>query len=134
MGFIHIYEQLSELQEENSTYYRIEVFDNQNTLQGGLFRGLNKLLKELWNADDELYDYINEPLSRLEYATPYPNNLENPKIKFAYKQEAWVNLIEDIKDIDVELNKIGWSLNVTKLARPINIIYEDNMQIAFIEN
>ena len=132
MSFIYMYEQLSKLQEENSAYYRVEVFDNRNVLQGGLFRGLNGLLKELWKADDELYDYINEPLSRLEYATPYPDNLENPKIKFAYKQEAWVNLIEDIRDIDTELNKIGWSLNITKLTQPTNIIYEDDVQIAFI--
>lgn len=132
MNFIQLYEHLNSLLEEDSVYYRIEVFNDNDELQGGLFRGLKVLLNNLWEADDERYDYINEPLSWLEYNTPYPENLDDPKIKFAYKQAFYMKYIEYFKDIEVELNGLGWSMNINKLTRPEKVIYEDDTQIAFI--
>lgn len=64
--------------------------------------------------------------------TPYPSGLDNPKIKFAYKQDFWIKIIEDIKDIEANLNEIDWSINITKLSLPPNIVYEDDVQIAYI--
>jgi hypothetical protein len=120
------------LREEDQVYYHIEVFNENNVYQGGLFRGLKKLLDTLWEADDERYDYINEPLSWLEYNTPYPNNLDDPKIKFAYKQDFYTNYIEYFKDLEAELNELGWLMSTTKLNKPAKIIYEDDVQIAYI--
>lgn len=117
---------------DETTYYRIEVFDDMNKNQGGLFRGLKVLLDQLWEADDEKYDYINEPLSWLEYKTPYPDNLDNPKIKFAYKHSFYNKYIDFFKDIEAELNAVSWSMSTNKLSRPEKIVYEDNVQIAYI--
>lgn len=132
MNFTQTYKNLTKLYEENQAYYRVEVFDDNGNAQGGLFRGIGKLLKKLWDEDDELYDYINEPLSKLEYMTPYPSGLDNPKIKFAYKHDFLIKIIEDIKDIEANLNEIDWSINITKLSLPPNIVYEDDVQIAYI--
>ena len=117
---------------QNTIYYRIEIFDENNKLRGGLFRGLKTLLDNLYKADDEKYDYINEPLSWLEYNTPYPDNLNNPKIKFAYKQEFYIKYLEYFKDIEAELNALDWSIKTTKLTKPEKVIYEDDVQIAYI--
>lgn len=134
MNFTNIYEQLDKLFEHtDSYYYRVEVFDNNFKEQGGLFRGLGKLLKDLWDNDNDYYDDINEPLSRLEYLTPYPDGLDDTKIKFAYKQDFWNDIIEEIEDIKISIAKVDWSLKVSKLQQPSNIIYEDYAQIAYIE-
>ena len=132
MNFIQLYEHLDSLIEEASAYYRIEVFDDNDELQGGLFRGLKILLDNLWEADDERYDYINEPLSWLERNTPYPESLDDPKIKFAYKQTFYTKNIEYFKDLEAELNELGWSMSINKLTRPAEILYEDDTQIAYI--
>ena len=127
-----LFEDIKSEQEANTVYYRIEVFNDMDEPQGGLFRGLKALLDSLWETDDERYDYINEPLSWLEYSTPYPDNLDNPKIKFAYKQDFYTKYLEYFKDIEVELNKLDWSMKINKLAQPEKIIYEDDVQIAYI--
>lgn len=132
MNFIQTYNHLDKILEETSAYYRIEVFNEDGEYQGGIFRGTNKLLKALWDADDWHYDNINEPLSRLEYATPYPDGLDDPKIKFAYKQSFYISYEEDLKDLEAELNEVGWSMKINKMQRPVEIIYEDDTQIAYV--
>jgi hypothetical protein len=123
---------LDNVLEEASNYYRIEVFDENDEPQGGIFRGTNKLLKALWDADDWRYDNINEPLSKLEYATPYPEGLDDPKIKFAYKQNFYTNNEEDLKDLEAELSEVSWSMNINKIQRPAKVVYEDDTQIAYV--
>lgn len=118
--------------EEAFTYYRCEVFDDNNTLRGGLFRGLKRLLDNLWEADDERYEYINEPLSYLEYKTPYPDGLDDAKIKFAYKHDFYSKHIEYFWDIEEELKKLGWSMSIIKIDKPEKIVYEDDVQIAYL--
>ena len=132
MNFIQTYSHLDKILEEVSSYYRIEIFNEDGEYQGGIFRGTNKLLKALWDADDWHYDYINEPLSRLEYATPYPEGLDNPKIKFAYKQSFYTNYEKDLEDLAIELKEVGWSIKINKIQRPKEIVYEDDTQIAYI--
>lgn len=127
-----LFEGIDSAQENNAVYYRIEIFNDNDEPQGGLFRGLKVLLGDLWEADDERYDYINEPLSWLEYNTPYPDNLDDPKIKFAYKQKFYSSYLEYFKDIEAELNKLDWSVKTIELSRPEKVIYEDDVQIAFI--
>ena len=127
-----LFEGIANVQENTETYYRIEVFNDNDEPQGGLFRGLKVLLDNLWEADDERYDYINEPLSWLEYNTPYPDSLNDPKIKFAYKQNFYNSYLEYFKDIEAELTKLDWSVKAIKLSRPEKVIYEDDVQIAFV--
>lgn len=45
MNFTQTYKNLTKLYEENQAYYRVEVFDDNGNAQGGLFRGIGKLLK-----------------------------------------------------------------------------------------
>lgn len=116
------------------TYHRFEVVDDQGINQGGIFRGLNKLLNELWNEDSLLYDELNEPLSELEYLTPYPDGLEDTRIKFAYKSKFYTDNSELFDDIEYTLNELGWNIVKVDISKPSNIVYEDESQIAYIMN
>ena len=120
------------LVESIDTYYRIAVIDDSGNLKGGLFRGLNDLVKDLYDNDDPFYDNINDPLSELEYMTYYPEGFENSKAIFAYKPDKYEELSEIILDLKAELNEIGWDLIISKINRPENIVYEDEEQIAYI--
>ena len=113
-------------------YYRITVIDDLGNDKGGLFRGLNQLIKDLYNNDDPFYDNINDPLSELEYLTYYPKDFNESKAIFAYKYSKYQELENTILDLKAELNEIGWDLNISIIGRPKNIIYEDDEQIGYI--
>ena len=122
------------LNPENDKYYRIEILNEKNNLVGGLFRGLNDLINDLWDADDPLYDYINSPLSELEYKTYYPKDFLYTDAIFAYKENKYKELEETILDLQYALNEIGWNLAIKIINRPENIVYEDDEQIAYISS
>ena len=86
-----------------SDYIRMEVINSNGEVVGGLFRGLKHLLDDLWESDDPIYDDLNEPLSRLEYITPYPNSLDNKGAKFAYTKEFYQDNIEEFNLIQQEV-------------------------------
>ena len=114
-----------------SDYVRMEVIDSNGEVVGGLFRGLKQLLDDLWESDDPMYDDLNEPLSRLEYITPYPDGLDSKGAKFAYTKEFYQDNIEEFKDIEYVLLELGWDI-VTKEINDVNeILYEDDIQIAY---
>ena len=120
------------LVESLDTYYRISAVDDSGNEVGGLFRGLNSIVKQLWNEDNPIYDEINDPLSQLEYATIFPENFENSNAKFAYKECKYNELHEIILDLKYALNQIDWDLKISAINRPSNIVYEDSDQIAYI--
>lgn len=120
------------LVESLDAYYRITVIDKSGNNVGGLFRGLNNMVKDLYDKDDPFYDNINYPLSELEYMTYYPKDFENSKAIFAYKSDKYEELEEIILELKAELNKISWDLIISKINRPENIVYEDAEQIAYI--
>ena len=121
------------LNESLEKYYRFEVRDSYGQNRGGIFRGLNNLIQELWDDDSWLYDDLNTPVSKLEYLTPNPTNITDPETKFAYKQSFYNENEELFEDIEYTLNELEWSLVTIELKRPANIVYEDQVQIAFIE-
>lgn len=123
-----------DFKKSNDMYYRFEVFDDKGQNKGGIFRGLNQLLKDLWEEDSEYYDYINDPLSKLEWLTPNPENIDDINTKFAYKESFYNQNKELFEDIEYALSEIGWELATIELSRPNTIIYEDNTQIAYIED
>ena len=120
------------LVESLDAYYRISAVDDSGNEVGGLFRGLNSLVKQLWNEDNPLYDEINDPLSQLEYATMFPENFENSSARFAYKEWKYKELYETILDLKYALNQVDWDLKISTIDRPSNIVYEDSEQIAYI--
>lgn len=87
----------------------------------------------MWDDDSWLYDDLNTPVSKLEYLTPNPTNITDPETKFAYKQSFYNENEELFEDIEYTLNELEWSLVTIELKRPANIVYEDQVQIAFIE-
>jgi len=116
---------------QKETYFRVEVFHDGKHI-GGLFRGLNDLINDLYEADDPYYDYLNDPLSELEYKTTFPKNFDNKDAIFAYKEDKYEELEETILDLQYALNEIGWDIKIKEISRPKNIVYEDNEQIAYI--
>lgn len=113
-------------------YYRFEVIDEYGENKGGIFRGLNMLIKQLWDEDNYLYDDLNNPISELEYLTPCPKNINDAKTIFAYKEKFYNENKELISDINYVLNELGWKLKTIKMNRPTNIVYEDEVQIGYI--
>ena len=111
-------------------FYRITVI-NPDGKEAGLFRGLNKLLKRLWDNDDEIYDEINYPLSELEELTHYPENFNNKRAIFAYKEDKFNQIKNTLLDLEYILNAIYWEVKITKIRRPDKVIYEDEDQIAY---
>ncbi len=118
--------------EKSKAYIRFEVRDDKGKNMGGLFRGLNKLLKDLWEEDDCHYDELNEPLSQLEYLTIYPDGITDSRTKFAYTQDFYYTYEDLFGDIEYVLNELDWELVMIPLDRPNNIVYEDENQIAYI--
>ena len=114
-------------------YYRFEVIDEYGENKGGIFRGLNMLIKQLWDEDNYLYDDLNNPISELEYLTPCPKNINDAKTIFAYKEKFYNENKELISDINYVLNELGWKLKTIKMNRPTNIVYEDDVQIGYIK-
>ena len=111
-------------------FYRITVI-NPDGKEAGLFRGLNKLLKRLWDNDDEIYDEINYPLSELEELTHYPENFNNKRAIFAYKEDKFNQIKDTLLDLEYALNAIHWEVKITKIRRPDKVVYEDEDQIAY---
>lgn len=117
------------LQQE--TYFRVEVFCDGKHV-GGLFRGLNDLMNQLYDADDPFYVNLNQPLSELKYKATFPKNFDNKDAIFAYKEDKYEELEETILDLQYALNEIGWDIKTKEISRPKNIVYEDDEQIAYI--
>ena len=120
-------------QTKNDTYYRFEVLDhNSRKISGGLFRGLNEFLEKLYSEDNPVYDDLNYWVAHLEYVTPFPENFNNSKAKFAYK-ESFVNKFKDHFDnISELLDELDWELLDTKIqVKNSDIVYEDDAQIAY---
>lgn len=111
-------------------FYRITVI-NPDGKEAGLFRGLNKLLKRLWDNDDEIYDEINYPLSELEDLTHYPENFNNKRAIFAYKEDKFNQIKDTLLELEYVLNAIHWEVKITKIRRPDKVVYEDDDQIAY---
>lgn len=129
---IKLYESVEKDNKDLNSYIRFEVLDENGINQGGLFRGLNNLLKDLWEQDAWEYDDLNYPLSELESLTPYPENLSDKRIKFAYTRKFVNEHQELFADIEYVLNNLGWELDTISISDPSNIIYEDNTQIAYM--
>lgn len=137
LAAISLYKKLEESidQENSETYYRFEVFDHNNRkISGGLFRGLNKFLEKLYREDDPAYEDLNYWVAHLEYVTPFPENFNNKRAKFAYK-ESFVNKYKDHFDkISELLDNLDWELLDTKVqVKNSDIVYEDDTQIAYIK-
>lgn len=113
-------------------YYRIEALDEDREVVGGLFRGLNNLINQLYYDDNPFYDNLNDPLSELEYETTFPKGFNQVDAVFAYKEDKYLKLRETILDLKAELNQLGWDLDIKEINRPSNIVYEDDEQIAYI--
>ena len=119
--------------EESKSLQGIRLYLGQDGEKlGGLFIETGKLLKQLWNADDEHYDDINYFLSKLEYLLDVPDlNYKNSKYNFAFKKSAITPEIREIiDDLDYYLNELGYEV-IEEPTETANIEYEDDIQFAY---
>ena len=102
---------------------------------GGLFTATGKLLKDLYNADDENYDDINYALGLLENEIIIPDlDYSNNKYNFAFnKSFAESKKIKNLlNDLNYYLNKVDYEVISEEFDINENdIIYEDDTQIAY---
>lgn len=119
--------------EESKSLQGIRLYLGQDDEKlGGLFIETGKLLKQLWNADDEHYDDINYFLSKLEYLLDVPDlDYKNSKYNFAFKKSAITPEIREIiDDLDYYLNELGYEV-IEETVDVTNIEYEDDIQFAY---
>ena len=132
------------LKENNSSekYYRLEIDG-----MGSFYRSIDKIIKELRDSeDDDDYDLgnnIDGLLGDLEAELPYPDNIKDNRIKFAYTRHGYNNLknidsylsnnkaLDDLKEL---LSDYGVNLIIKELIVNSNcIVYKDDYQIGYIE-
>lgn len=129
---------LESLNESTDTedYYRFTIRDEDNQDMGGFFRALNNILGDSYDYEEGSDSAsLDADMYELELATPIP-----PKDKltidiiFAYKKAFVDQHKKEFNNIRKDLRNLGYKLISTKLKRPSNVIYEDDVQIAYIPN
>ena len=99
---------------------------------GGLFTATGKLLKQLWDEDDEHYDDINYHLSQLEDLFDVPDlDYKNNNYNFAFKKSFITDEVREIIDnLNFYLNEIDYEIIEETIDVP-NIEYQDDNQFAY---
>lgn len=120
-------------------YIRLEI-----EKLGSFFTKIDDVLKNFLNdySDDDEYDealQLNNLTSDLESKIPFNHEIEElnkkykNRIKYAFKPNFIENnnfLIEEIED---SLKYLGYTLDIVRVSNDtIDILYEDNVQIAYI--
>lgn len=119
--------------EESKSLQGVRLYLGQDGEKlGGLFIETGKLLKQLWDDDDEHYDDINHFLSKLEYLLDVPDlDYKNNKYNFAFKKSAITPEIREIiDDLDYYLNELDYEV-IEETTETANIEYEDDIQFAY---
>ena len=113
------------------TGVRLYLGKNNNKI-GGLFTETGKLLKKLWDEDNEYYDDINYHLSQLEDMFDVPDlDYKNNKYNFAFKKSFITDEVREIiDDLNLYLNEIDYEIIEETVDIP-NIEYQDNNQFAY---
>lgn len=113
------------------TGVRLYLGKNNNKI-GGLFTETGKLLKKLWDEDNEYYDDINYHLSQLEDMFDVPDlDYKNNKYNFAFKKSFITDEVREIiDDLNFYLNEIDYEIIEETVDIP-NIEYQDNNQFAY---
>lgn len=99
---------------------------------GGLFTATGKLLKQLWDEDDEHYDDINYHLSQLEDLFDVPDlDYKNNNYNFAFKKSFITDEVREIiNNLNFYLNEIDYEIIEETVDAP-NIEYQDDNQFAY---
>ena len=119
--------------EESKSLQGVRLYLGQDGEKlGGLFIETGKLLKQLWDDDDEHYDDINHFLSKLEYLLDVPDlDYKNNKYNFAFKKSTITPEIREIiDDLDYYLNELDYEV-IEETTETANIEYEDDIQFAY---
>ncbi len=123
-------EQLNE--SKNDKYYRFTIKDKNGRDTDTFFTAIEGVLKPYVEDEDILYFFIDD-LDILADATPVPDK-DIKNAKFAYKK----SFVDDYKDVfeDLEhwLKKEGYGLITKVIEKPSDIVYEDEVQIAYAPN
>ena len=120
-------------------YIRLEI-----ERLGSFFTKIDDVLKNFLNdySDDDEYDealQLNNLTSDLESKIPFNHEIEelNKKYKNRIKYAFKPNFIEDnnflIEEIEDSLKYLGYTLDIVRVSNDtIDILYEDDIQIAYI--
>ncbi len=114
------------LVESNQRYYRLEVEG-----LGGLFRTAEQIIGSGYIEEDTPEYWINSDIYDLEMKLGDAPVINNPNAKFAYTEHGFSQIQDEIKDLEYNLNLLGYKLKIIKVE-PNEIIYEDENQIAYL--
>lgn len=124
-------EQLNE-SADNEDYYRFTIKNEHGRDMGSFFRVIDKILTPYYDETSPLYD-INYDMYEIELDTPIPpDDKITRNTQFAYKKSFVDKHKEEFEDLETNLKEIGYGLITNKFKRPDNIVYEDDVQIAYI--
>ena len=117
---------------DNEDYYRFTIKNRNGRDMGSFSRVISKLLPSYYDENSPLYD-IDYDMYTIELDTPIPPDDKITKdARFAYKRSFVDKHKEEFEDLELNLKEIGYGLITKKFKRPDNIIYEDDVQIAYI--
>lgn len=127
---------LEALKEAANTedYYRFTIKDEGNQDMGGFFMALNNILGDAYDYEEGSdFASLDADMYELELDTPIPPESKiTDDTTFAYKKSFIDSHKKEFNNIRKDLRKLGYKLISTKLERPSNVIYEDDVQIAYI--
>ncbi len=119
---------------DNEDYYRFTIKNRNGRDMGKFSRVISKLLPSYYDENSPLYD-IDYDMYTIELDTPIPpDNKITKDARFAYKKSFVDKHKEEFEDLELNLKEIGYGLITKRFKRPSNIIYEDDVQIAYIPN
>lgn len=125
------FKNLNKENTQSPIYYRFTIGDSYGDT-GSFFRSLNNILDAYYEEGDE-YSQLDEAAYELELITPAPPEGKIVKNSlFAYKKSFVNKNKEKFSNIKKALENLGYKLITTKIKNPSNIIYEDEVQIAYI--
>lgn len=124
---------IEEEKVNKSIYYRIEVEAPYHTIFG-IFNGIGYLNDELEDAHDDNYFELYDLIYDLSDVTPIPpDNINLHGTKFAYTELGYDRAKPIIDDISNIVSKYDWKVIITQIPKPKNIVYSDEVQIAYID-
>ena len=119
---------------DNEDYYRFTIKDEGNQDMGGFFRALNTILGDAYDYEEGSdFASLDADMYELELDTPIPPEAKiTDGTTFAYKKSFIDSHKKEFDNIRRDLENLGYKLVPTKIKKPNNIIYEDDVQIAYI--
>ena len=115
-------------------FYRYFIYDNSTKkIIGGLFRGIDKVIKIIQDEYEEYEDAEDLDLlvSKLEYILKFPK-IDRKDIVFYYTEEGNKRVVAKVKQMNEILNYYNFTVKVDVQDDVGRVVYRDQDQVAVV--